>query len=1269
MSWIFRKKNDDGTPQPTKANLGSQSTMYYDTEKKRWRERGKEHLEKEEEVLAPPPVAKKEEEQPSEKAASEGPPPPPGGAGPKKEVNAVDAMMAPPNPYANILRKRDGGAPKPPVAAVGAFGSFPQSGDGGGGAEGEDNSTASNPFAPKAMVTANPFAPKGFGGVVEQPKNPNAPRAARAGFGGDGAAEPANPNAPRSFRDGGRKPPAKPSRASPFATGPTGAIPPPEMGDPEGGDGDTVASRDQLNPSDAVTESGGLGTTQQPELAATGEASKPSNPPASDVGEVSAEHADCEGSAEVSSEAAAPVPTGMQSSPFGVAPAAPPVNPNAPRMFRASGDAGMVPPSLRTRASPFGGSLQTGGASEDKAGYVPGNEIGADGTGDFGTEAALAETSSAPASRQILAADAAGEEAQDEQPEETLGEAPALHADMPNAWGLQEPGSRIEVEEGEVFADAETTSEPEGVAKQGGVVAETEEGEIEEEEDKEEEEEEEAMCVEADHVLETANKEASLQEEEALVDEQPVVMEAPVAAEMQAETAQMMTDAAAAQEIFFADEPQAAMASSWGDMDMDLGSNIMPDLDVGVASTAAEATAEEPTARIATAAGAASADDGWGNFDFDDFDDAPATVAADPHEQGPLAASGTALPAGGEEDEATPPSEASKLGEDGMAAALNGGQSGSGNGESTSSWVMLPEGQRGASPAPPSPESSGSPPTPPAAGPPESAAAAESVDAEDAAGQAGEAATARQEDEKEFMNGAAADAAVAEVGAVPMVPEAEEALAAEGAAAEQEAAVPEDPGDVPAVAPAAEDLPVPAAADAAAVEEVTSTAADVPVATNGLGSFEQVPDVAVSAALQGELGQLREETARLAEQLDASRQLVSSQEAAIVELRASGANLERELQEVRNTAAAREKELIAACEAEATRRKQVEGTALEEAATQEEKRGALLGQLEAAELRREEVERRALALEERLTGLERQEAERAITEAARVGGSGGEGTLPAFVVAACDNAEVRAFVENLVAENAALRLRVSSLGDEVPAVPTAKADTADALGAEADIVGALSLAGTVTEGDGHQIQPLIAMLKEHADDIQVCSQACAALETLTFTSAENRCAVVQQGGIEIILAMMQRHRDADPALLRRSIDALWNLTFDAEAVDHVAQAGGVEQVIELMKLHGGRADLQGGACGVLLNLAAKEHNRWRIARGGGLALVVAAMQQHAQSEEVLELGCQALYMLAYHQDLRPLVLAAQAGEVAASAASRRGRAQKWGRWLQEVLAC
>ena len=68
--------------------------------------------------------------------------------------------------------------------------------------------------------------------------------------------------------------------------------------------------------------------------------------------------------------------------------------------------------------------------------------------------------------------------------------------------------------------------------------------------------------------------------------------------------------------------------------------------------------------------------------------------------------------------------------------------------------------------------------------------------------------------------------------------------------------------------------------------------------------------------------------------------------------------------------------------------------------------------------------------------------------------------------------------------------------------------------------------------------------------------------------------------------------------------------------------------------------------------------------------MVKAIMEHQAQEDVVEHACQALYLLAYHTELRPSVVAADAAKAAAVASTCRGpRAPRWGRILEEVLAC
>jgi len=253
---LFRRNrgDDDGESKATKANLGNtQSAMYYDTEKKRWRERGKENEETEEVAPPPPPMAT---EPKKEEAPKDGPPK--ASDEPPKSKSAADALCAPPNPYAGRLGKRPGaaapaagGADGGPPMFGGPFGAMAQpSAEKAGEDEDAGPAPSSNPFAKPAgkglAQPMNPYAPRGPLG-----KRPAAP--ARGPFGrpqpgaaaaededasaapapssnpfapATGSSQPINPFAPRGQQLPAGKRPAAPVRGpfgQPMPPAPTAA--------------------------------------------------------------------------------------------------------------------------------------------------------------------------------------------------------------------------------------------------------------------------------------------------------------------------------------------------------------------------------------------------------------------------------------------------------------------------------------------------------------------------------------------------------------------------------------------------------------------------------------------------------------------------------------------------------------------------------------------------------------------------------------------------------------------------------------------------------------------------------------------------------------------------------------------------------------------------------------------------------------------------------------------------------------------------------------
>ncbi|CAK9016792.1 unnamed protein product [Durusdinium trenchii] len=275
-----RKKEADDTPACTssgivhKVNLpDGPSQMYYDEEKQRWRERGKEHLEEEEEDYGEPPVDGEEvpekkkpkksapdapdhlnalmavptslqnsyyenkRKQPASvfrKAGDEDPTSPKSGTaeGPPPDATGEDVVMKdeegakpekpqekpekPEDPEEKIEEKKepppDGdGPPSGPPAEAGADG--PPAGPPAAG----PFAAAASPFAAATAATAppatNPFAPKALGGAATKVVNPFAPRAMTGA---------PNPNVPKGFRESAKKQEKKKaekkSKACPYKT-------------------------------------------------------------------------------------------------------------------------------------------------------------------------------------------------------------------------------------------------------------------------------------------------------------------------------------------------------------------------------------------------------------------------------------------------------------------------------------------------------------------------------------------------------------------------------------------------------------------------------------------------------------------------------------------------------------------------------------------------------------------------------------------------------------------------------------------------------------------------------------------------------------------------------------------------------------------------------------------------------------------------------------------------------------------------------------------
>ena len=107
---VFKKAGNEPTVHHVKLP-SAPSAMYFDKEKGRWRERGKEHLEEEESSLPPPPSMGSKPAGKPERAQQE-----------NKEAWPLDSMMAPPNLHGNRFARKHTAATVPALPAAGAEG-------------------------------------------------------------------------------------------------------------------------------------------------------------------------------------------------------------------------------------------------------------------------------------------------------------------------------------------------------------------------------------------------------------------------------------------------------------------------------------------------------------------------------------------------------------------------------------------------------------------------------------------------------------------------------------------------------------------------------------------------------------------------------------------------------------------------------------------------------------------------------------------------------------------------------------------------------------------------------------------------------------------------------------------------------------------------------------------------------------------------------------------------------------------------------------------
>ena len=137
---------------------------------------------------------------------------------------------------------------------------------------------------------------------------------------------------------------------------------------------------------------------------------------------------------------------------------------------------------------------------------------------------------------------------------------------------------------------------------------------------------------------------------------------------------------------------------------------------------------------------------------------------------------------------------------------------------------------------------------------------------------------------------------------------------------------------------------------------------------------------------------------------------------------------------------------------------------------------------------------------------------------------------------------------------------------------------------------------------------------QHATDTLLQRNGCGALMNLSTGDAACKQAIVDAGGVAVVVAAM-RHHATDAKVRRRGCCALRSLSSgDAACEQAVMDGGGVAAVVAAMGEHPTDAEVQLYGCGALINLAIGDAAYAQaVVDGGGVSALVAAMGQHLEA--------------------------------------------------------
>jgi len=162
---------------------------------------------------------------------------------------------------------------------------------------------------------------------------------------------------------------------------------------------------------------------------------------------------------------------------------------------------------------------------------------------------------------------------------------------------------------------------------------------------------------------------------------------------------------------------------------------------------------------------------------------------------------------------------------------------------------------------------------------------------------------------------------------------------------------------------------------------------------------------------------------------------------------------------------------------------------------------------------------------------------------------------------------------------------------------------------------------------------------QNESDPRAHTQACRAL-AMQLDTEEKRHEACEAGVPEAIVRVMN-HGRKDSSLQVAGCTALRCLcnssSEENEVAAQTAAVGGTDAVLQAMREHPDKADVQEAACRAIRHLALHAQNRLQICRCHGLETIRTSMRNHLDDAGVQESGCLALGNLAFEPECRHAV--------------------------------